>query len=74
MKNTEAQINAANLDLATFSRDGPAVAAPTAITDRMHALLVARQEVATTAGMAILIIAAADYAVPARSVGSLLGN
>jgi hypothetical protein len=43
-KNTEAQINAANLDLDAFSQGGPAIQAPTTITDRMHALLVTRAD------------------------------
>jgi hypothetical protein len=41
-KNTEAQINAANL--VAFSQGGSAIEAPTAITDRMHALLVTRAD------------------------------
>jgi hypothetical protein len=44
MKNTEAQINAANLDPDAFKQGGPAIEAPTAITDRMHALLVTRAD------------------------------
>jgi hypothetical protein len=43
-KNTEAQINAANLDLDAFSQGGPAIQAPTTITDRMHALLITRAD------------------------------
>lgn len=42
--NREAQINAANLDLDVFRQGGPAIEAPTAITDRMHALLVTRAD------------------------------
>jgi hypothetical protein len=42
--NMEAQIDAANLDLDAFSQGGPAMEAPTAITDRMHALLVTRAD------------------------------
>src|SRR5690349_4776957 len=44
MKNTEAQINTANLDPDAFRRGGLAIEAPTAITDRMHALLVTRAD------------------------------
>jgi hypothetical protein len=42
MKNTEAQINAVNLD--AFRQGGPAIQAPTTVTDRMHALLVTRAD------------------------------
>jgi hypothetical protein len=42
--NMEAQIDAANLDLDAFSQGGPTMEAPTAITDRMHALLVTRAD------------------------------
>jgi hypothetical protein len=42
--NMEAQIDAANLDLDAFSQGGPAIEAPTAITDRMHARLVTRAD------------------------------
>jgi hypothetical protein len=44
VKNTETQINAANLDLDAFRRGGPAIQTPTAISDRMHALLVTRAD------------------------------
>ena len=40
----EAQIDAANLDVFPFSQGGPALEAPTDITDRMHALLVTRAD------------------------------
>jgi hypothetical protein len=42
MKNTDAQINAVNLDASR--QGGPAIRAPTTITDRMHALLVTRAD------------------------------
>jgi hypothetical protein len=42
--NMEAQTGAANLDLDAFSQGGPAIEAPRAITDRMHALLVTRAD------------------------------
>jgi hypothetical protein len=37
--NEQAQNDAANVDLDAFSQGGPAIETPTAITDRMHALL-----------------------------------
>ena len=40
----EAKIDAATQDLDAFSQGGAAVETPTAITDRMHALLVARAD------------------------------
>ena len=40
----QAQIDAANLDLDAFSQGGPAMQAPTSITNRMHALLVTRAD------------------------------
>jgi hypothetical protein len=42
--NTKAQINAANLVPDAFRQSGPAIKAPRAITDRMHALLVTRAD------------------------------
>jgi hypothetical protein len=38
----EAKIDAAIHDLDAFGRSGPTIEAPTAIADRMHALLVMR--------------------------------
>jgi hypothetical protein len=40
----EAQINVVNTDLHAFSRDEPAIEAPTAGTDRMHVMLVMRAD------------------------------
>src|SRR5262245_4458058 len=40
----EAKIDTATQDLDAFSQGGPAMQAPTAITDRMHALLVTRAD------------------------------
>ena len=40
----EAKIDAATQDLEAFSQGGQALEAPTAITDRMHALLVTRAD------------------------------
>ena len=40
----EAKIDAANLDLDAFSQGGQALETSTAITDRMHALLVTRAD------------------------------
>jgi hypothetical protein len=43
-KNMDAQIDTANLDLEAFNQGGKAIEAPTAIMDRMHALLVTRAD------------------------------
>src|SRR5215468_4265792 len=40
----EAKIDTANLDLDAFGQGGPGLQTPTAITDRMHALLVTRAD------------------------------
>ena len=40
----EAKIDTATQDLDAFGQGGPAVQTPTAITDRMHALLVTRAD------------------------------
>jgi hypothetical protein len=42
--NMEAQISTAHQDLDAFGQGGPAIEAPTAITDRMHAMLVTRAD------------------------------
>jgi hypothetical protein len=42
--NIDAKISAAHQDLDAFNQGGPSIQAPTAITDRMHALLVARAD------------------------------
>jgi hypothetical protein len=44
MTSMDANIDAANLDLDAFNQGGKALEAPTAITDRMHALLVTRAD------------------------------
>ena len=40
----EAMVDTATQDLDAFSQGGPAMRAPTAITDRMHAFLVTRPD------------------------------
>ena len=42
--NTEAQIRTAQEDLDVFGQGGPTIQVPTAVTDRAHALLVARTD------------------------------
>jgi hypothetical protein len=42
--NMEAKISTAHEDLDPFGQGGPAIQAPTTITDRMHSLLVTRAD------------------------------